>query len=82
MHKDLFLMLAAAALVVIAGYFLTGKRAAAGSQTLIGGSPDHMLINDALPGQPGWGWQYFSGGISIGPDGTYYLNGQAVSRPS
>lgn len=75
-------MLAAAALVLVAGYFLTGRKDVARSQTLIGGSPDQILQNDSLPGQPGWGWQYFTGGISIGPDGTYYLNGQAVSRPS
>lgn len=43
MHKDMGLMLAAAALVLVAGYFLTGKKAVAGSQALPSGSPDQIL---------------------------------------
>lgn len=76
-------MLAAAALVLIAGYFLTGKKAVAGSTAPAqsGGSPDQIINNGALPGQPGWGWQYYTGGVAIGPDGTYYLNGVPTWRP-
>ena len=40
-----------------------------------------ILPNNALPGQPGYGWQYFANGTSIGPDGTYYQNGVAVTGP-
>lgn len=27
------------------------------------------------------GWQYFSDGVAIGPDGSYYLNGAKVWQP-
>lgn len=47
MRKDMGLMLAAAALVLVAGYFIIGKMgkksAPTGSQTIIGGSPDQIL---------------------------------------
>lgn len=75
-------MLAAAALVLVAGYFLTGKKAAASTPPAHqGGSPDQIINNGALPGQPGWGWQYYTGGVAIGPDGTYYLNGVPTWSP-
>lgn len=38
--------------------------------------------NGALPGQPGWGWQYFDDGVAIGPDGVYYQYGREIWRPS
>lgn len=43
MHKDVGLMIAAAALVLVAGYFLTGRKAAAVSTAQPGGSPDSIL---------------------------------------
>lgn len=36
------------------------------------------IANDDLPGDAGYGWRYYSDGTSIGPDGTYYQNGQAI----
>lgn len=39
------------------------------------------ISNTALPGQPGYGWTYFSDGTVIGPDGTYYYNGAKVWTP-
>ena len=41
-----------------------------------------QIFNTATPGQEGWGWQYFSDGTSIGPDGSYYQNGQKVWSPT
>lgn len=48
-----------------------------------GGSPTgtKTIANDDVPGQPGYGWQYYSDGTSIGPDGTYYKNGAALWSP-
>lgn len=40
------------------------------------------ITNAAQPGEPGYGWRYFSDGTSIGPDGTYYTTndqGQTAS---
>lgn len=34
--------------------------------------------NTALPGQPGWAWQYFTDGTAIAPNGDYYHNGTLV----
>ncbi len=39
------------------------------------------ILNPALPGQIGYAWRNFSDGVSIGPDGSYYLNGSKVWSP-
>lgn len=39
------------------------------------------ITNTALPGQEGYGWQYFSDGTVIDPSGQYYQNGQLVYSP-
>lgn len=41
-----------------------------------------QIFNSATPGQEGWGWQYFTDGTAIGPDGSYYSNGQKVWSPT
>lgn len=46
-----------------------------------GNVPVTEINNTALPGQPGWGWNYYSNGTAIAPDGSYYLNGQKVWSP-
>lgn len=40
------------------------------------------IFNTALPGQEGFGWQYYTDGTAIGPDGSYYANGQKVWSPT
>lgn len=40
------------------------------------------VLNTAFPGQVGYGWKYYDDGVSIGPDGKYYLNGNLVWSPS
>lgn len=36
------------------------------------------IVNNADPGEPGWGWKYYTNGVAIAPDGTYYQNEQPV----
>ena len=36
------------------------------------------IPNAALPGQPGYGWQYFTDGTAIDPDGSYWQDGRIV----
>lgn len=50
--------------------------------SLLSSKPADYVVeieNTALPGQPGWGWQYFSNGAAIGPNGAYYYQGQQVA---
>lgn len=54
--------------------------AAPGAPTVPGGF--ETIPNTALPGQPGYGWQYFTDGASgaaISPSGQYFLNGTQVT---
>ena len=39
------------------------------------------ISNPAQPGQPGYGWRYFSDGTTISPNGEYYKDGQPVWSP-
>jgi hypothetical protein len=39
------------------------------------------INNTALPGQPGWGWKYYTDGTSIGPDGKYYSGSNLTFDP-
>lgn len=39
------------------------------------------LNNPAGQGEEGYGWQYFSDGTAISPDGTYYYQGEEVWTP-
>jgi hypothetical protein len=76
-NKDLIVIAAAAAavwLIVKKLPALTAKKPA----TTGGG----VIVNNADPGEPGWGWDYFDGGVAIGPDGSYYLNGNKVWSPA
>lgn len=41
-----------------------------------------QIFNTATQGQEGYGWQYFSDGTSIGPDGRYYYQGTEVYNPA
>jgi len=41
-----------------------------------------QIDNQALPGQEGWGWSYFTDGTAIDPSGNYYMNGQRIWSPS
>jgi hypothetical protein len=38
------------------------------------------INNNADPGEPGWAWTYYDGGVAIAPNGDYYLNGNLQWR--
>lgn len=75
-NKDLVVIAAAA----VAVWFIVKKMAptASAKAPATGG----QIVNNALPGEPGWGWDYFDGGVAIGPDGSYYLQGNKVWSPA
>lgn len=91
MNKDTIIIIAAAGL----GLYLISKmikpggavmRPPTGSGTASslnnnGAPPVTDISNTALPGQSGWGWNYYSDGTAISPTGQYYLNGQLVWSP-
>lgn len=85
-NNDTLLILAAAGLGL---WFITrtasasvNQRTAASLNTSRIANPLTNLVqsipNNDVPGQPGFGWQYFSDGTAIGPDGSYYSQGQKV----
>lgn len=84
-NSEVIMMLLAAAVVVGLGLVLTRKADAATGVPNAGtsGSPDQNwtveIPNNALPGQPGWAWRYYSNGTAIDPEGRYYFNGVRVS---
>lgn len=40
------------------------------------------IFNNDVPGQPGYGWKYYTDGTAIGPDGSYYKDNQKVWSPT
>lgn len=42
----------------------------------------NVIDTGTLPGQPGYGWEYFDDGTAISPEGVYYYQGREVWRPS
>ncbi len=73
----------AAGLYII--YRLWQQRAAAPrpatTTTAAAGGATNITPAGTLPGQPGYGWQYFSDGTAIAPDGSYYSSGVKVWDP-
>lgn len=61
---------------------VAGNASAPDSRTSIFNRNVLTIPNTALPTQAGYGWQYFSDGTTIGPDGSYYKNGVLVWSPS
>ena len=89
MNKDTLLILAAAGLGLWYVTKMTKRPVAgAGAASLNNGGqvnvPNYtkQIFNTATKGTPGFGWQYFSDGTAIGPDGSYYLQGQKVWSPT
>lgn len=89
MKTDDMMILGAAAVAV---YLITRKggikipgltpSAPASTASAAGGTDWATLLqNNAQPGQPGAGWQYFSDGTAISPSGVYYMNGVQVWAP-
>jgi len=71
MKPNDLLLLGGAALAVV----LLGKKSTSGSS-----KPwvPPQAVSVAVPN----GWQYFTDGTAISPDGTYYFQGQAVWWPT
>ena len=89
MKDDTLVILAAAGLGLwfVSRMTQTPVRAAPAMSLNNGGNVNvpsytRAIFNTALPGQEGYGWQYYSDGTSIGPDGSYYQNGQKVWSPT
>lgn len=82
MKTDTIVIIAVAAI----GLFVISRTVKAGTMgggTLLKQSNKvNAVSNTALPGQPGWGWDYFNDGTAIGPDGKYYFQGQEVYDPN
>lgn len=87
MKTEEMLILAGAALFawwLVKGRTPEGSVSIGAPETLGGALSDSLsdfasgIYNAAKPGQPGFGWQYFSDGVAIDPKGNYYLNGQMV----
>lgn len=76
MNKDLLVIAAAAVAVWLIVKKMPGL--SAGIKTPTGAKE---IVNNADPGEYGWGWDYFDGGVAIAPDGSYYLQGQKVWSP-
>lgn len=84
--NEILTMLIAAAAVLGIGVMLTRKAGATtstGPGLGVSGTPDQSwnseIPNTALPGQPGWGWKYYTNGTSIDPQGRYYFQGTLIS---
>lgn len=80
MPNQTITMLGIAAAVVAVGYAMTRKTGTIGAKAPTSNSPE-QIFNGALPGQPGYGWDYFTNGVTIDPDGNYYMNGRQVWSP-
>lgn len=89
MKNDTFVILGAAAAALYVITKSTRPRVPTGSAMQLNGggqvnvpSYTKQIFNTATAGQEGYGWQYFSDGTAIGPDGSYYQNGQKVWSPT
>lgn len=69
--EDLILLIA----VGVAAWVFLGSKKATAAQ-VVNVTPDGIL-----PGSPGYGWQYYSDGITIDPQGVYRLNGEVKWKP-
>jgi len=80
MKTDTILIIIAAVAGVAAVAFLTRKKATVGGTATAGAAVGGVaeIFNTALPGQPGWGWKYYTDGTSIDPLGNYYQAGNLV----
>jgi len=70
MKTDNLILLAAVASAVFLWLNRNAIRAALAS--------GQTIANGATAGQPGFGWQYFTGGTAISPEGDYYFGGSKV----
>lgn len=84
-NQDMITILAGAILAYVAyKTFTKGGAPALPGMTAkpVSGMYSKAVNNTALPGQPGFGWDYYDNGVAIAPDGTYYLGGEPIWSPS
>lgn len=79
-QTDILILLVAAG---AAWFLLKSKTSNANTVNNLGTAINGIseIFTGASSGKPGSGWRYFSNGVSIGPDGTYYQNGDVVWKP-
>jgi len=70
------------ALGVAAWLVLKPKAASAAGRTTTTFDKVTEILNNSVPGEAAWGWTYYNNGVAIGPDGTYYKNGEKVWSPA
>lgn len=68
-NENIILLVAVASAVFLWLNRAAVKAAMTGAQVI----PNAAGVND-----PGYGWQYFTGGTAIDPQGSYYFNGEKV----
>lgn len=68
-------------LLYTAGRFLNGVFGGGSGSSQANSGATRQISNDDVPGQPGYGWRYYSDGTTIGPDGSYYSGGNLVYTP-
>ena len=86
---QLFTMISAGVLTWVAVKWLAGKKTAGGGTVLVANYSNtdiydssfaRSIANAATDGQAGYGWQYFTDGTAIAPNGDYYHQGVLVSK--
>lgn len=60
----------------------TGGGGQPGDDTTVNIGPVEIANPAAKPGDPGWGWKYYSDGTAISPEGKYYYQGEEVYDPA
>lgn len=84
--EDLITIFAAGVLAYVA-WKTFGKTATTGNGIKPNAPPANVnvsngyaveIANNADPTEPGWGWKYYTNGVAISPDGTYYMNDKPV----
>lgn len=84
MKNDEMMVLALAGVAVFLILKAGGVKATTGTKSAgsgLSGEWAQLIGNTASTGDPGYGWQYYTDGTAISPDGTYYHNGVAVWAP-
>ena len=76
--EDILTIIAGGVLAFVAWKTLFAGKTAATKSTPTVNSWTGEITNNALPGQAGWGWSYYDGGIAIAPNGDYYQNGNLI----
>jgi hypothetical protein len=80
--SDLLTMLAMAVLGYVAFKAFKGSPASAAPAKTYGNGYSTEIANSASPGDAAWGWNYYTDGTVIGPDGSYYKDGNKIWSPS